>query len=105
MKRGGERSLYVVLLQQSAWQRPQFRKRNRRYWPITGKPCLYVGETGLEPERRFKRHKNGVQASRFVKRYGQRLLGSAPVPASQARDLERKLAEKLQKKGYAVWWN
>lgn len=95
----------MVLLQQAAWQRPQFKKRNRRYWPITGKPCLYVGETGLEPERRFKRHKNGVQASRFVKRYGERLLGSAPVPASQARDLERKLAEKLQKKGYAVWWN
>jgi hypothetical protein len=39
-----------------------------------GKPCVYVGMTGLDPDVRFDKHKAGIQANRFVTEFGLRLL-------------------------------
>ena len=41
---------------------------------ITGKPCVYVGMTGLDPDIRFDKHKAGIQSNRYVRDYGLRLL-------------------------------
>ena len=101
-----KRNLYVVLLQRSVWrEKPKFRGKNPRYRPRSRKPCFYVGETGLEPERRFRRHKRDYQAGKgFVRDFGKRLVGSAFVSADQATDMETALARELQAKGCGVWW-
>ncbi len=39
-----------------------------------GKPCVYVGMTGLSPDERFDKHKAGIRANRFVREYGLHLL-------------------------------
>lgn len=72
------------------------------------KLCLYVGMTGLTPEQRFARHKAGIQANGYVRRFGLRLLPKLyayanPMPYEAARDMEVELAIALRKEGYAVW--
>ncbi len=72
------------------------------------KPCVYVGCTGLAPEKRFAKHKAGIQANSYVQRYGVRLLPKLyayanPMPYDAARDMEVELAIALQEAGYAVW--
>ena len=39
-----------------------------------GRWGLYVGETSLDPDIRFDQHKTGYKASRYVNRFGVRLL-------------------------------
>ena len=34
-----------------------------------GKPCVYVGMTGIDPDVRFDKHKAGIQANRYVQRF------------------------------------
>ena len=76
----------------------------------SGKPCVYVGQTGLEPEERFCQHKRGYKAGRGIaKKYGRCLLKEEyehlnPVFALLATEEEQALALSLQRKGYAVWW-
>jgi predicted GIY-YIG superfamily endonuclease len=74
------------------------------------KPCLYVGLTGLTPEERFANHKAGKKASAYVKKYGLRLRpkyfeGLNPMTYEQAQAEEPALAERLRKRGFAVWQN
>ena len=57
---------------------------------------------------RFDKHKAGIQASRFVMRYGLRLMPELyemfnPMPYEGARDMEVELAIGLQEQGYGVW--
>lgn len=71
------------------------------------KPCLYVGMTGLTPEERFANHKQGIKASSFVKRHGQRLLPEFythlnPMPYEAAAQMEKDLTEDLRREGYTV---
>ena len=54
---------------------PRFRKANPDH--VLGKPFVYVGMTGLDPDLRFDRHKAGIQANRYVTEYGLRLLPRA----------------------------
>ena len=75
--------VYVVELSKDVLLEPRFRRCNPGY--IDGKPCVYVGMTGLDPDVRFDRHKAGIQANRFVTQYGLRLLpdlyeASTPCP-------------------------
>jgi hypothetical protein len=98
--------VYVVELSKDVLDEPKFRKANRDYAP--GKPCVYVGMTGLDPDLRFDKHKAGIQASRYVFRYGLRLLPELyecynPMPYDAARDLEVELAIGLREDGYGVW--
>ncbi|MDR7333499.1 hypothetical protein [Roseateles asaccharophilus] len=98
--------VYVVLLSQQVWNEPAFRHANPDH-DIT-KPCVYVGMTGLDPDLRFDRHMAGVQANRFVLKYGERLLPELyevynPMPYEAARDMEVELGIALREKGYGVW--
>ncbi|MBL8381946.1 MAG: hypothetical protein JNM90_02645 [Burkholderiales bacterium] len=98
--------VYVVELALDVWDEPRFRRANPDY--RFGKPCVYVGMTGLDPDLRFDRHKAGIQANRYVLRYGVRLLPQLyavynPMPHDAARAMEVELAISLREAGYAVW--
>jgi len=99
-------SVYVVELSPEVWNSPRFRKANPKH-DIT-RPCVYVGMTGLSPDVRFDKHKAGIQANRYVQRYGVRLMPELyavynPMPYDGARDMEVELAIGLREKGYGVW--
>jgi hypothetical protein len=98
--------VYVVLLSDQVWNEPSFRRANPDYRP--GKPFVYVGMTGLDPDLRFDRHMAGIQANRFVLRYGLRLMPELfevynPMPHEAAREMEVELAIGLRESGYGVW--
>ena len=99
-------NVYVIELDGAVLNHARFRNANPER-DIT-KPCVYVGCTGLTPEKRFARHKAGIQANSYVRRYGLRLLPrlyayANPMPYDAARDMEVELAIALQAEGYAVW--
>ena len=106
-RRGRHRHhVYVVLLSEQVWNEAAFRRANPDH-DIT-RPCVYVGMTGLDPDLRFDRHKAGIQANRFVLRYGLQLLPQLyevfnPMPYDAARDMEVELAIGLREQGYGVW--
>jgi hypothetical protein len=98
--------VYVVELADQVWNEPRFRKANTDY--RLGKPFVYVGMTGLDPDLRFDKHKAGIQANQFVFRYGLRLLPALydvynPMPYEAAREMEVELAIGLREAGYGVW--
>jgi predicted GIY-YIG superfamily endonuclease len=73
------------------------------------KPCVYVGQTARTPEERFAQHKDGKRSSRIVREYGVKLkprlyrnVGPFATRA-EAESAESRLAEKLRRRGYAVW--
>ena len=105
-KRKHHHHVYVVALSDAVWNEPAFRKANPDHQ--LGKPLVYVGMTGLDPDLRFDRHKAGIQANRFVQRYGLGLMPALyevynPMPYEAAREMEVELAIGLREQGYAVW--
>ena len=105
-KRSHRYSVYVVQLSDAVWSEPRFRKANPDY--VLGKPFVYVGMTGLDPDIRFDKHKADIQANRFVRDYGLRLVPALyeafnPMPYDGARDMEVELAIGLREAGYGVW--
>ena len=99
-------SVYVVELSRDVWGEPRFRRANANY-DIT-KPCVYVGMTGLSPDVRFDKHMAGIQAARYVTKYGLRLLPQLyevynPMPYEAAREMEVELALSLKARGFGVW--
>ena len=65
---------------------------------------LYVGETSRDPDLRFDQHKTGYKASRYVNRFGVRLLPELvghlnPLRRWEAIDLEEALAEAFRSAG------
>ncbi len=98
--------VYVVELSDQVWNAPRFRLANPGYQ--VGKPFVYVGMTGLDPDLRFDRHKAGIQANRYVRDYGLRLLPGLyamynPMPYEAARSIEVELGIALRARGYGVW--
>ena len=98
--------VYVVLLADQVWNEPRFRKANPDYQ--LGKPFVYVGMTGLNPDLRLDKHKAGIQANRFVFSYGLQLLPALyevynPMPYTAAQEMEVELAISLREAGYGVW--
>ena len=98
--------VYVVLLDDRVWNEPSFRKANPDH--TLGRPGVYVGMTGLDPDLRFDKHKAGIQSNRFVFEYGLRLLPALyavynPMPYEAAREMEVELAIGLREAGYGVW--
>lgn len=89
--RGARHAVYVALLEDPR------------------RPCrwgLYVGETSRDPDLRFDQHKTGYKASRWVNRFGVRLLPEVvehlnPLKRWEAIDLEAALAEAFRKAGVA----
>jgi hypothetical protein len=74
-KKRHRHNVYVVELDPAIYNLARFRRSNPDH-DIT-KPCVYVGCTGLTPEERFAKHKAGIRASRYVQRFGMRLLPRA----------------------------
>jgi hypothetical protein len=98
--------VYVVELGEQVWNSAKFRRCNPDY--VMGRPFVYVGMTGLDPDTRFDKHKAGIQANKFVTDYGLRLLPQLyehlnPMPYEVAKKMEVELAIALQAKGYGVW--
>ena len=106
----GERAVrryhvYVVELDSAVLQEKRFRERNPQHRP--GLPCVYVGMTGLAVEQRFENHRRGYKCSRYVHRYGRRLLPElfahlGPVSFEEAGRKETAFAEDLRQRGLAV---
>jgi predicted GIY-YIG superfamily endonuclease len=73
------------------------------------KPCVYVGQTARTPEERFAQHLAGKRSSRIVREYGVKLkprlyrnVGPFATRA-EAEAAETRLAERLRRRGFAVW--
>jgi predicted GIY-YIG superfamily endonuclease len=103
----GHHSVYAVELDRAVWKNRAFRARNPG--GATG-GYLYIGVTGLTPEERFERHRQGIQSGRFVHAYGLRLRldlveGFSRLPYRIAASMEPKLAAWLRAQGFAVWQN
>ena len=99
-------SVYVVALAPGALQDKKILEANPDYVP--GKPVVYVGMTGLTPEERFHNHKRGHKASRVVRKHGLHLrtrLCRMGLTYAEAVRLEVEMAERLRRKGWAVWQN
>ena len=104
--RGHHYNVYVVELSDAVWNSAKFREANPGH--VLGKPFVYVGMTGLDPDVRFDRHKAGVQANRYVREFGLRLVPKLyevynPMPYHGAAEMEVELAIALREAGYGVW--
>ena len=98
--------VYVVELADQVWNAPRFRKNNPNYQ--LGKPFVYVGMTGLDPDVRFDKHKAGIQHNSYVLEYGLHLLPHLyerynPMNYKTAQTLEVELGIQLRALGYGVW--
>lgn len=99
-------NVYVVELDDRVWNELRFRKANPDHQ--IGRPLVYVGMTGLDPDLRFDRHKAGIQANRYVRDFGLHLLSRLyevynPMPYRAACEMEVELAIGLRESGYGVW--
>ncbi len=97
---------YVIELDDRVWNSAKFRRCNPEY--VMGKPFVYVGMTGLDPDTRFDKHKAGIHANKFVTDYGVRLLPALyekynPMPYPAAKEMEVEMAIALQARGFGVW--
>ncbi len=98
--------VYVVELSRDVLFEPRFRRSNPDY--VEGKPCVYVGMTGLDPDLRFDKHKAGIQANSYVQKYGLRLLpdlyeGFNPMRYEEAQAREVEIGIDLRSAGFGVW--
>ena len=98
--------VYVVELSKDVLLEPRFRKNNPDY--MAGKPCVYVGMTGLDPDVRFDKHKAGIQSNSYVQHYGLRLLPDLyeafnPMSYKDAVDKEIEIGIDLRSAGFGVW--
>ena len=100
--------VYVIELDPDVWREPKFRRANPDYMPLPGKPCVYVGMTGLDPDTRFDQHKANIKSNRFAHQYGLQLLPAIyqalnPMPYADAQVMEVDLAIRLREAGFGVW--
>jgi len=99
------RIIYVIELDSAAADDPVFAKNNPHL--VTGMTCLYVGSSSLTAEERMGQHLRGVNAANIVLNFGRKLRydlmpDQRPVPRELALTLERGLARKLRREGFAV---
>ena len=97
--------VYVIELSKDVLYEPRFRKANPDY--VDGKQCVCRHDR-RDPDLRFDKHKAGIQANKFVQKFGLRLLTDLyeaynPMPYDGARDMEVELAIGLREAGYGVW--
>ena len=63
MGRRPHHHVYVIELHKDVLLEPRFRKNNPGY--IEGKPCVYVGMTGLSPDERFDKPPKRLSRARY----------------------------------------
>jgi hypothetical protein len=98
--------VYVVELSKEVLRIARFKRSNPNYKP--GKPCVYVGMTGLDPDVRFDKHKAGIQSNSYVQKFGLRLMPDLyelynPLTYDEAKSLEVELGIDLRAGGFGVW--
>lgn len=99
--------VYVIRLRVAVLERKRFAAANPGHLPH--KPCVYVGSTAHTPERRLESHLTTKSGSRFVKDFHlklhARLTARQPTFATREEAVahEGLLADRLRRKGYAVW--
>jgi len=102
-------NVYVIKLDKEVLLSKKFRQRNPHMNPRLA--CYYVGQTSHDPVTRFRQHKAGYKANRFVKKYGLGLVPRLFVrfnPIAKRKDAERAeqwITTWLRKKGHGVWSN
>jgi hypothetical protein len=90
--------VYVVELDDAVGPR-----RNPRY------PSVYVGQSVVPPAERFRQHKDGYRASRYVRKHGKHLRPrlyqrfNPMATREEAVAMEQELARRLRKRGYTVY--
>jgi hypothetical protein len=89
--------VYVIELDPAVWREPKFRRANPDYVAQPGKPCVYVGMTGLDPDTRFDQHKANIKSNRFA------YQALNPMPYADAQFMEVDLAIRLREAGFGVW--
>lgn len=99
-------NVYVIELERKVLENKKFAEANPAY--REGMPCLYVGMTGLSPEKRWTNHQAGIKSSKYPREFGIGLLPDMyehlnPMSFADAQAMEEKLAMRLREKGYAVW--
>ena len=101
--------VYVIELDKEVLKSKKFWERNPNMNPK--KACFYVGQSAHNPDTRFKQHKIGYKSNSYVRRYGMSLRKRIykkfnPIKTrKEAEIIEKKLAEKLRRKGHGVWSN
>jgi hypothetical protein len=106
MGKRGHHSVYVIQLSKDVLLESKFVRGNPDY--IEGKPCVYVGMTGLDPDIRFDKHKAGIQSNTFAQRYGLHLMPDLyeaynPLTYKDAVVMEIELGILLREAGFGVW--
>ncbi len=106
MARRNHHNVYVIELSKEVLKEAKFMRCNPGY--ISGKPCVYVGMTGLDPDLRFDKHKAGIQSNSYVFKYGLRLLPDLyeafnPMFYGEACDTEIEIGIDLRSAGFGVW--
>ncbi len=109
--------IYVIELNKLVFtENTKFRVANPQFNGVL--QCLYVGMTTKTPKERFLQHKKGYRnkkghklSSNIVQKYGSYLRPSlynhiGPITTkAEALQMEEKLALKLRRERYAVWYN
>lgn len=101
--------VYVIELRREVLEKARFARKNPELQD--DKPCVYVGQTALAPEERFAQHLKGRTCNPFVREFGVRLRPKLYANVGpyekrlEAERAERALAERLRRRGYAVWSN
>ena len=101
-------NVYVIELRREVLESSRFRLKNPDHRP--DKPCVYVGQTARSPEERFEQHLAGIRVNAYARDYGFRLKPrlfkylQGYTTRREAEQAERRLAERLRRRGYAVWW-
>ena len=102
-------SIYVIELDKDVLSKKKYQGKNPDF--KGERPCVYVGQTSLSPEERFKKHMSGEKSSKIVKNHGIRLkprLFRSHNPMAtrkEAETMEAEKARRLKKRGYWVWYN
>jgi hypothetical protein len=110
-------TLYVIELDREVFTRKKFREANPNHRP--DKRCVYVGMTSKSPEQRLHEHLTRARNKKGHKLYStvvadhgkpkgliKRLYQNYQnIPTKLlAEAAEKRLAERLRKRGYGVWW-
>ena len=99
--------VYVIRLRVAVLERRRFAAANPGH--LSHKPCVYVGSTALTPEFRYEKHLTAKSGSRLVKAFHislhKRLTARQPTFATREEAVahEGRLADRLRRRGYAVW--
>jgi hypothetical protein len=90
--------VYVIELDDAVGPR-----RDPRY------PSVYVGQSAVPPEQRFRQHLQGYRSSRHVRSHGKHLRPRLyrhfnPLASrDEALQTERELARRLRNRGYTIY--